>query len=103
MSEQKIFITKYALTKGIICAIAQEVSISNNPEHNRATAKIGEFTNYLYGNEFHLDLESAQERTKAMIEKKLQSLEKQKRAIEKMKSDAEQGKFKIKSLVEEGQ
>lgn len=77
----KAYITKYALTSGII-SVESEIS---NTLPFMLCYKAGGYTNYSYGEgvEWHRTIESAITRSESMRLSKIKSLEK---SIEKMKS-----------------
>ena len=77
---EKVFITKYALTKGIL---EKEICDYGNG-HIRAYVK-GEFSSYSLGKEAFRTREQAMERAEKMRLKKIASLKKQIEALEKMK------------------
>lgn len=69
----KIYVTKYALTAGIQ---VRDAEISGT------TAKVrGDYTDFFFGNDFHLTPESAVDRAEQMRVKRIKSL---KKSIEKM-------------------
>ncbi len=77
---EKVFITKYALTKGIL---EKEAEI-HDYGHEIAYVK-GEFSSYSLGKEAFRTREQAMERAEKMRLKKIASLKKQIEALEKMK------------------
>lgn len=79
---EKVFITKYALTKGILEKEAGICDYGNG--HIRAYVK-GEFSSYSLGKEAFRTREQAMERAEKMRLKKIASLKKQIEALEKMK------------------
>lgn len=79
---EKVFITKYALTKGILEKEAEICDHGNG--HIRAYVK-GEFSSYSLGKEAFRTREQAMERAEKMRLKKIASLKKQIEALEKMK------------------
>lgn len=74
----KVFITKFALTRGIEEAEADETAYGDMV----TTRHLG-YTQYFHGNEFHLTMEEAVKDAEHRRLKKIQSLEKQ---IEKFKN-----------------
>ena len=77
MNNIKVYITKYALTKGII--ETEDVEICHNISENRIRSKkYGCF----YGNDWQTTKEGAILRAEQMKEKKIQSFERQ---LEKLK------------------
>ncbi len=79
---EKVFITKYALTKGIL---EKEAEIRDyGYEYEIAYVK-GEFSSYPLGKEAFRTREQAMERAEKMRLKKIASLKKQIEALEKMK------------------
>lgn len=79
---EKVFITKYALTKGILEKEAEICDYGNG--HIRAYVK-GDFSNYPLGKVCFKTKEQAMERAEKMRLKKIASLKKQIEALEKMK------------------
>lgn len=79
---KKVFITKYALTKGILEKEAEICNCGNG--HIRAYVK-GEFSSYSLGKEAFRTREQAMEGAEKMRLKKIASLKKQIEALEKMK------------------
>ena len=79
---EKVFITKYALTKGILEKEAEIYDYGNG--HIRAYVK-GEFSSYPLGKVCFKTKEQAMERAEKMRLKKIASLKKQIEALEKMK------------------
>jgi len=79
---EKVFITKYALTKGILEKEAEICDYGNG--HIRAYVK-EEFSSYSLGKECFKTKEQAMERAEKMRLKKIASLKKQIEALEKMK------------------
>lgn len=79
---EKVFITKYALTKGILEKEAEICDYGNG--YIRAYVK-GEFSSYSLGKECFKTKEQAMERAEKMRLKKIASLKKQIEALEKMK------------------
>lgn len=79
---EKVFITKYALTKGILEKEAEIRDYGNG--YIRAYMK-GEFSSYSLGKECFRTREQAMERAEKMRLKKIASLKKQIEALEKMK------------------
>lgn len=79
---EKVFITKYALTKGILEKEAEICDYGNG--HIRAYVK-GEFLSYPLGKVCFKTKEQAMERAEKMRLKKIASLKKQIEALEKMK------------------
>ena len=77
---EKVFITKYALTKGIL---EKEAEIRDYG-YEIAYVK-GEFLSYSLGKEAFRTREQAMERAEKMRLKKIASLKKQIEALEKMK------------------
>lgn len=79
---EKVFITKYALTKGIL---EKEAEIRDyGYEYEIAYVK-REFSSYSLGKEAFRTREQAMERAEKMRLKKIASLKKQIEALEKMK------------------
>lgn len=74
----KVFITKYALTKGIY-----EVEVNTTRNKDRVLVSDSYYPQYFYGNEFHLTMEEAKKDAEKRRLEKIQSLEKQ---IEKLKN-----------------
>lgn len=79
---EKVFITKYALTKGILEKEAEICDYGNG--HIRAYVK-GEFSSDPLGKVCFKTKEQAMERAEKMRLKKIASLKKQIEALEKMK------------------
>lgn len=79
---EKIFITKYALTKGIL---EKEVEIRDYGYGYEIAYAKGEFSSYSLGKEAFRTREQAMERAEKMRLKKIASLKKQIEALEKMK------------------
>ena len=78
----KVFITKYALTSGII--EADVAVITENPKFCSYCLS-GSFTNYFHGNDFHYTKEDAISDFEKRKQDKLLSLKKQLSKIEKLK------------------
>ena len=72
MATQKIWATRWALTKGIY---EKEAKLSNGGE--MATYKQDGYTVYLHGKDFHLTEVAAREHANAKVAKKIASMEKQ--------------------------
>ena len=79
---EKVFITKYALTKGILEKEAERCDYGYEYE---IAYVIGEFSSYSVGKEAFRTREQAMERAEKMRLKKIASLKKQIEALEKMK------------------
>lgn len=79
---EKVFITKYALTKGILEKEAEICDYGNG--HIRAYVK-GDFSSYSLGKVCFKTKEQAIEKAEKMRLKKIASLKKQIEALEKMK------------------
>lgn len=77
----KVFITRYALTKGIQEIEAVEVS---KGMIKAAPAPGSCYVSYYHGNDWHLTYEAAQLRAEAMVAKKLKTLRKQVAKLEKL-------------------
>lgn len=84
MSEEKVhaWITKYALTKGII-----EIDGTVERDSPRALAYrfAGSYTNYVHGNQWHRTKVAAEARVAEMVEAKKASLRKQLAKLESFK------------------
>ena len=79
----KVYVTKYALTKGIFSVEAKFCSDADRTMVEVLT-KANEYTYYLHGNSFHLTLEDAVNRAEEMRLKKIASLKKQLARLEAM-------------------
>ena len=79
---EKVFITKYALTKGIL---EKEAEICDYGYEYEIAYVIGEFSSYSLGKEAFRTREQAMERAEKMRLKMIASLKKQIEALEKMK------------------
>lgn len=79
---EKVFITKYALTKGIL---EKEAEICDYGYEYEIAYVIGKFSSYSLGKEAFRTREQAMERAEKMRLKKIASLKKQIEALEKMK------------------
>lgn len=71
----KIYITKYALTKGILVAESDKFS------ENMAVVKINGTSTYFFGKDWHQSLEEAKVKYSQMITVKLRSIERQKKKL----------------------
>lgn len=75
----KIYVTKYALTKGI-----QEME-AESVDENRAIVKIyGNLAQYFHNKEYHLSKEAAVEQADLMLKNRISSLEKQIAKLKKL-------------------
>lgn len=81
-----IYVTKYALTAGIL-AVEGEVNTVKNMAWYRPE---GGFRNYLHGNDFQLSAEEALAHAEELRIKKLQSLAKQTKKISALKFEIKQ-------------
>jgi len=79
----KVFITKYALTKGIYQVEARRV-VGTIDMLEIPTAR-GTMSQYLHGLDWHITHESAVMKAEAMRRKKIASLKKQLSKLEEMK------------------
>lgn len=77
----KVWITKYALTKGIF---EKEVEGCGD---GMAKESENHFPTYYHGTEWHVDRQSAIEKSEEMRQKKIASLKKQIEKLERMKFD----------------
>lgn len=75
------YITKYALTQGILKMKVETTDVSEDMVVHR---KPGEMGQYFHGNDWHETQEAAENRFKEMKKKKIQSLKKQIKKIESM-------------------
>lgn len=82
----KVWITKYALTKGIIEAEDAEV-------YSDAEIKVTSFGHYAYfcRDEWHLSLESAQSKVRKMIAAKRKSYAKKLAKLDKLEKELTKG------------
>lgn len=77
----KAWVTKWALSSGII-EVDGEITSSGCLRY-----KSGEFTGYVFGNDFHQTKESAIARAEEMRIRKLKSLDKQIKKVSALKFD----------------
>lgn len=77
----KIYVTKYALTYGIF-SVDGEISEDGKMASYKQSGAY--FTEYVHGNDFHLNKESALSRAEEMRKRKLQSLNKKAQQISAM-------------------
>ena len=85
MSNIKIYVTKYALTQGILFYPDAEKCEESNT--NMVAVRDGSpYTQFFHGNDWHLTLESANERALAMVAAKRRSIEKQIRKLDQLES-----------------
>lgn len=75
----KVWITKYAMTSGVITAEAEEVGQAMCVVRAK---KQGQFAGYFDGNDWHTDEAKAIERFNQMRQKKIASLKKQLEKVE---------------------
>lgn len=73
----EVFITKYALTKGVYRALGE---IKGDMFICRATVR-GTYDTFFHGNDWHLTVDAAIERAEEMRVSKLKSLDKQKKKL----------------------
>lgn len=77
----KIYVTKYALTKGIQEMEAESV----NENRSMAIVKIhGRLTQYFFNKEYHFSKEEAVEQADLMLKNRISSLEKQIAKLKKL-------------------
>lgn len=83
----KVWITKYALTKGIIETEVYENCLGTDPTGNMISIREKGYVSYFHGkgNEWHTTKESAITKANEMRQKKISSLKKQIEKLEKMK------------------
>lgn len=83
----KVWITKYALTKGIFQAEVTSACLETDPTGNMICIKESGFNSYYHGKgkEWHENKESAVKRANEMRNKKIESLKKQIKKLENMK------------------
>lgn len=77
----KVWITKYALTKGILEKEVEDCGDGMIKE------KESHFPTYYHGTEWHSEKQSAIEKAEEMRKKKIASLKKQMEKLERMKFD----------------
>lgn len=85
----KVWITKYALTQGIIEKEVYDDCLKTDPSGNKISVKLNGFITYFHGlgNEWHKTKESAIAKAEEMRQKKIASLKNQIEKLEKMKLD----------------
>ena len=85
----KAWITKYALTQGIIGVEIIDNCLSADPTGNMIKIRDGNINTYYHGkgNEWHETKESAIKKAEEMRQKKIASLKKQIEKLERMKFD----------------
>lgn len=82
-----VFITKYALTSGIIEMEAEIKDCDWSKKKTSAWGKIeGGYPTGFYNNDFHLTKEEAEVDVKQRIDKKIESLKKQIKKLENLKT-----------------
>lgn len=83
----KVWITKYALTKGIIETDVYEECLGTDPSGNMISVKSNGYVSYFHGkgNDWHTTKESAIQKAEEMRKKKISSLKKQIEKLEKMR------------------
>lgn len=83
----KVWITKYALTQGIIEKEVYEDCLRIDPSGNVISVKLNGFITYFHGlgNEWHKTKESAISKAEKMRQRKISSLKNQIEKLEKMK------------------
>ena len=83
----KVWITKYALSKGIIETDVYEECLGTDPSGNMISVKLNGYVSYFHGkgNDWHTTKESAIQKAEEMRKKKMDSLKKQIEKLEKMK------------------
>lgn len=81
MSNQKVFITKYALTKGIL---EEVLDLKEDGKSCWGKPKGWAFNDVFYGDDFHLTIEEAKKDSETRRLKKIESLKKQMKKLEKL-------------------
>ena len=79
----KVYVTKYALTQGILAAEAKPCGDNKRPMAE-VFPKDGRYPYYLHGDDFHLTIGYAVNRAEEMRLKKIASLKKQLAKLEAM-------------------
>jgi protein subunit release factor A len=77
----KVYITKYALTSGIL-----EIEARNGTAENMVCyrSKGASYDQYAHGNDWHVDIDSAKAKAEQMRQAKIASLKKQIAKLEKL-------------------
>lgn len=77
----RVYVTKYALTEGILTMEAQPCQVVTMIE---VKPKDNGFTQYFHNREWHTDLEEAKARAEEMRQNKIKNLKKQLKRMETM-------------------
>jgi hypothetical protein len=88
----KIWVTKYALTKGIL-EIEEAILDESNPRVAKYTDARG-YLIFYYGDDWHLSLEAAICHARAMLEKSIANLKRRVLRLSKL-SQLSEGQFKV--------